>query len=302
MKHEPRHSPVAPIAGAAAAQGRVLRDVEAQPRPMGLGRRGVPVRTDMDRVPHLHPTADSAARDNSVREEKAFLDGFRQGHLEGSQEARSAIEIEAGQAGFRAGHEQGVQEGLAAGRLQAEQELDARTRAVQATADLRLEQFDELLGGIAKQFDITLSRRLDAAEDDMVALTYAAICRLLGAHALDANVVMLTVREAIEQWLKAGNERLGSHPLTVHMNPQDLRMLQDDPQVSSWLNKQTERGLSWQSDDTVELGGCLIKGHQGSLDARLETQLHELTAVLLQGRHAFETKRSTGAPVARDES
>jgi flagellar biosynthesis/type III secretory pathway protein FliH len=152
----------------------------------------------------------------------------------------------------RRGYEEGRQRGEADGR----RALDADVARVRALLD-ELQQ--------------VRSQVLDAAEDTVVEIAFAAICRLAGTEAASRDVAAHAVRQACAE-LRTGDA------LTVLVHPGDLAQL-----VS-----QLERppGVNLVASPAIGVGGCMIDGVAGTLDARLETQLDQLRLALLRVRSA----------------
>jgi flagellar assembly protein FliH len=160
----------------------------------------------------------------------------REAQLEQAERERQLLEARRQEAARR-GHEEGYAEGQRAA-------LEA-----QAQAASRLQtMLDELEGG--------LTAYLADAEDMAVQLAFAAICRLLGeAYATPAGV-----RAHVAQAL-ASQRRHGA--LRVRLHPHDLALLAP-----------AEGGtLAWQADPSLTMGGCVVEGAAGELEARLEAQL-----------------------------
>jgi flagellar assembly protein FliH len=160
----------------------------------------------------------------------------RQTQQEQVERERQLLEARRQEAAQR-GHEEGYAEGRRAA-------LEA-----QAQAATRLQTLlDELEGG--------MTAYLADAEGMAVQLAFEAICRLLGeAYATPAGV-----RAHVAQAL-AGQRRHGS--LRVRLHPHDLALLAP-----------AEGGvLAWQVDPSLTMGGCIVEGAAGEIEARLEAQL-----------------------------
>jgi flagellar assembly protein FliH len=148
------------------------------------------------------------------------------------------------------GYEEGHQRGAAEGR----QALDVEAARMRAL----LGELRQLRGQV-----------LDGAEDTMVEIAFAALCRLAGTEAASRDVAVRAVREACAE-LRAGDV------LTVLVHPDDLA------QVVSQLERPP--GVNLVAGPAVGLGGCMIESAAGTLDARLDTQLEQLRRALLRAR------------------
>jgi flagellar assembly protein FliH len=214
----------------------------------------------------------------------AYAEGLKQGRLEGQRQGREE--------GFRVGYEdglkQGRQDGLAEGRTAGEQDVKRQSLAASEAVSKRIEYLDQLLSSLPAQLNEKIVARIAAAEDDMVAMCHAVICRMLGDHALEPEVVAHSVRHAIELCCgTSGAHAALSGLLAVHVHPRDFDVLQADDALSAWLAQQGAqhgmKSLPWVADEKVRPGGCVVRSTQGDLDARLETKLAALNEILLQG-------------------
>lgn len=201
--------------------------------------------------------------------------GWRAGEAVGRQEGRK-LGFEEGR---RLGLEEGRAEGLRRGLEEAQEKLDAEIEAVKAAGREREAQWLQLLHAIPEQ----VQHRLEAMEDDMVALAHAALLRILGQVFESGQVTRLVVRQQLDE--------LARHrELTVRVHPADAQLFTDDVQLAQLSND----GITLEADTRVTLGGCIVDTREGSLDARLETQLQIFTELLLRTR-----KQS---PLGREES
>jgi len=76
----------------------------------------------------------------------------------------------------------------------------------------------------------------------------------------------------------------GRQPAAVHLHPDDLQTLQNEP---GWTPSQIGgNDVRWVASPQVALGGCIVESPEGGLDARIETQLDALRELLLQTRRA----------------
>lgn len=166
--------------------------------------------------------------------------------------AREEAELAA--AALRAEAElRGYEEGLARGEL-----------AGRAPLDEQREHFAALSAALVRSKAAVLAD----AEDAMVELAFAAVCKVVGEHAASAAGVAAMVR----QHSARRHER---EQVVVRLHPDDFALLQAG-----------EEGLAdhCRADAGIELGGCIVDSGSGSLDARLETQLTGLRDTLLTVR------------------
>jgi len=192
------------------------------------------------------------------------------------------------QTGLREGKRDGYEQGLKEGLIQAQQEAQSKIpaaiegavqQATQAQHE-RIQRLDALSHTLVSQID----QQLQVAEDDMVALCFETMCRVLGENALTAQGVRQHVNQALQAWR-------GRARINIHLHPDDVQLLQENSQNESFIKTLETRGYpdtQWVADSQVQLGGCLLRSAEGGLDARLETQLQAMKNTLLQTRATRE--------------
>lgn len=263
----------------ASALPGVLRGVVVLDQPHRLARRG-------EVAP---PTAQPAVA-APVAPPRGYEEGLRAGYEQGLAAGR-AQQSEQDEARWRRGIDearaQAAQEGHAEGLRRAAQDAEAalareRAELVQdahAMLQQHVQRLQQLVAAVAAQSE----RAAAQAEDDLVALAFEAVCRVLGAHAVEPGVLRAMVRELMAQ-------RRDGEPLSVHVHPDD----------HAWLQRLdlTDAAWTWVADEGVQLGGVLLRWPHGALDARLETQLQSLRHALLAAREA----RRAGLPAAGEDA
>ncbi|MET3448225.1 FliH/SctL family protein [Ralstonia sp. 1138] len=256
--------------GAAVA---VLRDISVQEVPRLLTRRrhtatpGDSLAAGLRSVPH---SGSERPAPGALAHTPTYESGWQAGHHEGELLGRE----EGYRAGLQSGREEGYQQGLKEGRADGLHEAHVAARqAVEAP----LRQLDQLLSALPGE----MRKRLHESEEEMAALCFEVICRIVGDAVASPQTVREVIRRAVQQ--------LGSQLVAVHVHPADLEDLQADTELNTWLARQSTQGglpVQWVADDSVELGGCVLRSPRGNLDARLETQLAAVRDVIA-GRHAL---------------
>jgi flagellar assembly protein FliH len=201
-------------------------------------------------------------------------------------DAASQVEHQAAMAsGYQAGFEQGLQEGRQQGLAEGRQAAEREVRAVREATLARLAKLDQLLQSLPPQ----LARRLASAEDDLVALCHAIVCRLLGEQLVTREGIAARVRQAIQEDSAGSPVEAGRGPMAIHVHPRDLETLRGDEALAEWLRGHAGRAgaVEWVADERVGPGGCVLRSGEGGLDARLETQMARLRRVLLEGSEAL---------------
>lgn len=163
----------------------------------------------------------------------------------------------------------GLAEGLAQGRTLA---------AAEGRESLRKEtmRVHVLLDELCRQQAV----RADECEDVLVAIAFAAVCKMLGQRAVDVDGVRTLIRQA--------GAELCDAEVRVRLHPDDHALLAD-------CEHALPSGFTLVADDSVALGGCMLDSTGGTLDARLETQLAELAALLRATRAARREARDMAA-------
>jgi flagellar assembly protein FliH len=259
------------------AQPRVLRNVTVSDRPHALVRpEGAPVPAGpvvSPPVPAMAvpPQPEAPAVDLQTELQLAFERGSERGREEGRSEAFDAACTEA----LDQARAQGFNEGREAGLKAAHEEARAAVQPVLAV-------LERLLAELPQKFDM----RLAAYEDDMVALCFEAVARMLGREGAS--------QDGIRAMLKTTLAAFGPRQLVdIRVHPGDVQCLAGDAAVAAWLReRESGQGIQILADPSVELGGVVLRSPAGRLDARLEHQVDALRAALLSARMARATARS----------
>lgn len=230
--------------------------------------------------PATTPSEASEAAHHAAASAEAHIESLKQARAEGYQEALRELQ----QQGHQAGFEQGLKEGVKEGRTLGEEEVLQQTRSARAAMQERIERLDQWLHALHAQSSAHLAQRLHAAEDELIAIAHAVICRMLGTAAFERSSVGAMVRQAIEQCCGTGAAGASADVTAIHVHPHDLEALQQDPDMAGWLVQQGASAVRWVPEPRVVLGGCIVQSAQGDLDARLETQLTALCHILIDGR------------------
>lgn len=158
----------------------------------------------------------------------------------------------------------GYEAGYASGREAAQQEVREALEAETAVVGDLLEAMRE-----------AFTQHLQEQEDVLVEIAFESVCKVLGRTLVTREGVSAVVREVLEQVRERDQ-------LVIRLAPDDLALLDE---VHPDLPGQAE---AWRAqlvaDERVARGGCLIDSPGGTLDGRLETQIHRLRDVLLAAR------------------
>jgi len=215
--------------------------------------------------PELPAMPSAAALEEEDARRLGYEDGFAKGHAQGEERAAQEARRAAAQA------EQNAARELEKRMEQLTQELQQQFQTVQQA---RLDTLENLIGSLPSQIEA----RLAAVDEDMLALSFEAICRVLGDRAVQPDAV----RAQIDQAMAGLRDR---RLVAVHLHPDDLTSLQEATGVST-SNPWRGDDVKWIASAEVVMGGCILQSPEGGLDARLETQLHALRDLLKQSRAA----------------
>lgn len=196
---------------------------------------------------------------------------LRQACDEGREEGRQRGYAE----GFREAQARGHEEGFAAGQEQGLRAVQAEVERAQAAAAHALRERGQRVDELLAAMDVALRERLAACQEEMLALCFEAIVASFGELATRSEGVRALVRQSLAQTRQLG-------PVTVHLHPQDLAMIQSDLQALG--DVQRAREVQFAADENIALGGCVLSSPQGGFDARIETQLARLGEVFRRVR------------------
>lgn len=233
-----------------AAEGtEVLRGMHVESAPMRLARvRPAAAAASAQGGPE--PQAAARAEEEALRQ--CFEQAERAGHEKGE----------------RAGYEAGLRKGLAAAATQSQAAVEEAV--ARATAALQAQRAQ--LSGLSQSLERAAEEALALAEDEMVALCFDAICRMVGSAAVQPDVV----REQVRALAAAAAFR---DRAAVHVHPDDAALLAAGEDAGQGASR-----LDWVADADVQLGGCVLRAKAGGLDARLETMLAACRQALLAAR------------------
>jgi flagellar assembly protein FliH len=280
-----------------APPAAVLRGIAMNSQPHALARPPRPSIPSPVKV-HALPASmranatlgNPAEADHKVLQEQAFADGHNEGYAAGRSDAlaetlansRLAIDTALERA-VDEGRALGLKEGREAASAELEQARTTLFDAAAAETKCQAERLERLLSGIESQ----AAKALWDVEDDLVALAHEVICRVLGCEALAPE----TIRGGVKSLLAQHGQRTR---LAVHVHPDDIVALQG--------NGGNGDPWRWVADQSVELGGVILRSRDGSLDARLETQLAALNETLLAARAERRAQHVVAASLPGDSS
>jgi len=196
---------------------------------------------------HEEALATLAKRDAELARCQADVDTLREAQQKAAIDLADAY-ADAETRGYAAGEKKGLQDAKA---------------ALQAQVDR--------VGGLFEQIGSARGALMESAEDAMVDIVFAAICRILGERGADRDTIRTIVRETVA----STRER---EQVVARLHPDDAALLKGDGDLAGMGD------VRISADASIALGGCIIDGPGGTLDARFDTQLELLAAALKAAR------------------
>lgn len=154
------------------------------------------------------------------------------------------------------GHQEGFAAGEAEGREKAQKDMEAQIQAANQKAEKTLRD--------AKAATVDY---LAQAEDDVTRIALAVVEKILPQHFIDVPQVILPLVQKALQKVKDQKE------IAIHVAPAvyDLVLMARDELRSQLVGAGAD--LSIVSDESLVPGDCVIETPNGSVDARLQTQI-----------------------------
>ena len=173
-------------------------------------------------------------------------------------EAKDQIEKDREEA-RKAGHDEGFSAGKEAGEAVAREEMKELIRQTNAKAEKTLRDAHDAMRDYLMQ-----------AEDVIVSIAMTAVERVLPQHFIDVpQMVLPIVRDAIER-VKDQKE------IVVHVPPDSYDFVLMARDELRGIVTAGDSSLSITSDESLKPGDCLVETPNGSVDARLQTQIEQL--------------------------
>jgi flagellar assembly protein FliH len=230
------------MTGECSIAPQVLRGLRLEGAPLRLGR----ARAGMAPAAGQQSLVEEAAQEQALRE--AHAQAMREGHEEGMRCGRA--------------------EGLREGRMQAAEEVRQSVQRGVAEAQAEWKAGHERVHRIAQHAHAALADLLWGAQDEMVALCFETLCRIVGRSAIQPEFVRAQVAHCLAQH--------GAPAVELHVHPQDAELLQRGSAAAP--------AVRVIGDPAVALGGCILQAASGALDARLDAMLETCKAALLDAR------------------
>lgn len=276
---------------------QVLKDAEVHPEPLALPSRrqrtgSTEPATHESMASQPEGTAKGPGAEWMAGHSAGFVDGLAQGQ---QQLAEKQVQAEAAR-GFTEGYEAGLAQAREDAKVQLSRQADQLQIAAaqaQLKADAELSGKADQLGRLIAAAQAEWATRLELAEDDMVALCFDVVCKILGRQLVRAEGIRAMVAQAIAEWPGEGE-------LAVHVHPDDLDLLNQARAIevadSLWSSKEarSQPAVEWVPDASVGHAGCVVRSSKGGLDARLGVRLEGLLSALREARHQVQREPHIG--------
>ncbi len=137
------------------------------------------------------------------------------------------------------------------------------------TAEAELGQSLQMVEELITKLQAYQEEFLSQHQEVMVELLFKIAERIVGPLAeQQKNLIQTTLNKILQEAQIAGR-------IKIMVHPEDLNALQSlEPELKKNFPDLKEIGLV--ADEMVSRGGCLVETDLGKLDARIETQIHEL--------------------------
>jgi len=159
----------------------------------------------------------------------------------------------------------------------------------QAEAEIS-EKYESLLQEarhLVEEAHLVKERVVSEAEPFLVELATAVAKKIIGEHlAVDPEWTEAHVKRTLER-------RRDKGLITLCVAPSQFAKMQD-ARAELTLSVDSEAELVIVPDATVDEGGCVVRTSFGSIDARIDTQLSELKAALMEV--ASQAEEGAGGP------
>ena len=173
-------------------------------------------------------------------------------------EAQKQIENDRAEA-RAAGHAEGFAAGHAEGEAAVREEMAELIRTTNAQAEKTLRDAHDAMRDYLMQ-----------AEEDIVSIAMTAVERILPQHFIDVPQMVLPIlRDAI---LRVKDQK----EVIVHVPPDSYDFVLMARDELRGLLTAGDTNLTITSDEAMKPGDCLVETPNGSVDARLQTQIEQL--------------------------
>jgi len=164
-----------------------------------------------------------------------------------------------------AGREEGLKQGRQTGEAQYNAQLETLRSLLESVRGAR-------------------QRYVEDVADEAMEIVFLAVTKILGSGFTTGEAAVAAVREAVRCCKERGR-------MLVKVAPRDFELL--NAHRHELLESGSASEVELLADQQVKLGGCVLEGASGNLDARLETQLQRFRDTLLRARESWANPSET---------
>ncbi|MEM7167193.1 MAG: FliH/SctL family protein [Planctomycetota bacterium] len=211
---------------------------------------------------------DQQIEDTTRKSQEVYDRRHREGFDTGNKEGYEA--------GYAAGLQEGLETGLREGRERGREEGESSAREeVMTTLRGETESVAKMLRGAQVEFEQDWQQLFQGARVELMQLVTEVAARVLRKEIRE-------LPEAVTETLAAAIERIsGQTKLTVEVNPAD-RSAADRYVASIMEDLASGEAIEVKDVDSVERGGCRVRGPEAVVDLTVKTQLEILEKRLLE--------------------
>ncbi len=141
------------------------------------------------------------------------------------------------------------------------------------TEELEQKHSDELLNQSKDFYSIvsTFEEKFEIFENDFHSLVIKVSTRIaekILQKELNENSM---IEKLLDQNLR---KIIGANDIIIKLNPNDYKLIQKSSK--EYLASSGGSKIKYESNENIQIGGCLIESEIGNLDARVESQLNEI--------------------------
>jgi len=151
-------------------------------------------------------------------------------------------------------------QGFNDGKKQAKQELEKKF-------NIKFSKQDEKLNTILEELDSEISGYDKIFEKLVIELAFIISEKILQTEISNKSIIKEILKKSLNKVVSTKN-------VNVKLNPNDYEDINNNG--VDFLNKSSLSKIKFQSDPTIDSGGCYIETELGNVDATLSTQLSEL--------------------------
>jgi len=153
-------------------------------------------------------------------------------------------------------YNQGFQDGFAKASNELSQQYNNQIKEKYNHLEAIFENFDQNVFAYGKSFD-----------EVVVELSLMISEKILRKSIKNDSSIKEILKEALDKVL-------GANSIQIKLNPSDYEIIQTDSE--NFLSKNALTQISFDPDDKIQMGGCLVLSDIGNVDARISSQMEEI--------------------------